>query len=232
MTERVSLGVNENEAAQIMQDSFVTKEDVADYLKYNYFKRERAALSFIPYPSATLEANKRTHFLFPGIQISMIGLLRKIDRHWDNIFVLGDEWWCNSHFAKHGLVQPRWYLMEKDPSPASSNKSFEEVLRMAPAGARLPSVVEALYMALLRYMKFGEDVFFRATSVWCSGQTKRILWSVMKRPSTEGLSVGKIIFYHSKKFPEKKEIITVYVDVQGHVANLAFPKRGAIFTFV
>lgn len=80
-----------------------------------------------------------THIALPALPLTIADILKE---HPKLVFSL---WFKDHEFAKEKL-STEWLVMRKDLIENSTNKTFPEQEKLLPAGERLPSAVEAIYL--------------------------------------------------------------------------------------
>jgi hypothetical protein len=146
---------------------------VYTHFRVIYTPEQLWALDTVLFSEATLQVCAGTHILFPGAPLSLLDIR---ERH-PALFYSRKPAWLDREAEKEWAaapVEPRWFLLRKEPVPWSRRKTYAEQVAVLPDGEVMASAGEVAYGVILHHLATGEyllpDVWARCRDLGSDGE--------------------------------------------------------------
>lgn len=148
-------------ARAIMGRNFLRIEDVKKRFDVTYTPEQLLSLQQIPFTAEVLEECKDTHILFPGYPVSILDIRQRTKKKAKKIFNSDRDAWYNDQKFANEEVGLQWYLIRKDIVENSTNKSYDEQLKLLSENEEAAQAAAVVYMTILYYLVTGFRLFGR-----------------------------------------------------------------------
>jgi len=182
-------------ARKIMGENYIGPWEAMKYLGLRYSLGQLVKLEKIPFSHETLKKLCKTHVLFVGYPITLVGLKEQAPAY---INLPGGSFENDSVIQKKG-IELRWYLLKKDVVPKSDCLDFQSQKKLLSRQEVVPKAGALVFGMLLYYLTTGQKLF-GDSSVRCQESDDR----------ERGVIVGF----------SKKESLSPYTELGDYYINL------------